>query len=70
MSIGYEWVGWKNKTFDSSSASPAVAASGGSSGSPGRSLEMIVEFDSVRNFSRIDIHTNNDFRRDVQVQFY
>lgn len=48
---GYEWVGWQNKT-----ESPRPVP-----------LEMTYEFDAVRNFSRIDIHVNNDYRKHVQV---
>ena len=36
---------------------------------PRRRLEMIFEFDNIRNFSRVDIHTNNDFAKNIQV-FY
>ncbi|XP_060535505.1 discoidin domain-containing receptor 2-like isoform X2 [Cylas formicarius] len=48
---GYEWVGWRNDTL-------------GSDGSP---LEMLFEFDKVRNFSAAHLYTNNLFTRDVQV---
>lgn len=48
---GYEWVGWRNDTY----------------GTDGRPVEMIFEFDSVRNFSAIVLHTNNMFSKDVQV---
>lgn len=48
---GYEWVGWRNDTY----------------GTEGKPVEMIFEFDSVRNFSAIVLHTNNMFTKDVQV---
>ena len=48
---GYEWVGWRNDTY----------------GTDGKPVEMIFEFDSVRNFSAIILHTNNMFSKDVQV---
>lgn len=48
---GYEWVGWRNDTY----------------GTDGKPVEMIFEFDSVRNFSAIVLHTNNMFTKDVQV---
>ncbi|KAK5643044.1 hypothetical protein RI129_009211 [Pyrocoelia pectoralis] len=48
---GYEWVGWRNDT-------PGWA---------GHPLEMLFEFDKVRNFSAVHLHTNNLFTRDVQV---
>ena len=28
---------------------------------------MVFEFDNVRNFSHVDIHTNNDFANNIQV---
>lgn len=33
----------------------------------GKPVEMIFEFDSVRNFSSMVLHTNNMFSKDVQV---
>lgn len=30
-------------------------------------MEMVFEFDSVRNFSAMILHTNNMFSKDVQV---
>jgi hypothetical protein len=48
---GYEWVGWRNDTL----------------GMAGKPVEMTFEFDSVRNFSAIVLHTNNMFSKDVQV---
>lgn len=50
---GYEWVGWRNDTP-------------GWSGGP---LEMLFEFDKVRNFSAVHIHINNMFTKDVQVSY-
>lgn len=49
---GYEWVGWRNDT-------PGWA---------GEPLEMLFEFDRVRNFSAVHIHINNMFTKDVQVR--
>lgn len=48
---GYEWVGWRNDTF----------------GMAGKPVEMIFEFDTVRNFTSIVLHTNNMFTKDVAV---
>ncbi|XP_037031217.1 discoidin domain-containing receptor 2 isoform X2 [Bradysia coprophila] len=50
---GYEWVGWRNDTM----------------GMAGKPVEMVFEFDSVRNFSAMILHTNNMFSKDVQVFF-
>ena len=44
-------MGWRNDTF----------------GTEGKPVEMTFEFDSVRNFSAIVLHTNNMFTKDVQV---
>ncbi|XP_055385596.1 discoidin domain-containing receptor 2-like isoform X2 [Condylostylus longicornis] len=49
--FGYEWVGWRNDT-------PSLA---------GKPVEITFEFDTVRNFSAIILHTNNMFSKDVQV---
>ncbi|XP_055299396.1 discoidin domain-containing receptor 2-like, partial [Sitodiplosis mosellana] len=48
---GYEWVGWRNDSL----------------GMAGKPVEMTFEFDSVRNFSSIVLHTNNMFSKDVAV---
>ncbi|CAG9771116.1 unnamed protein product [Ceutorhynchus assimilis] len=48
---GYEWVGWRNDT----------------SGWAGLPLEILFEFDKVRNFSAVHLYTNNLFTKDVQV---
>lgn len=48
---GYEWVGWRNDTV----------------GMAGKPVEMTFEFDQVRNFSAVVLHTNNMFSKDVQV---
>lgn len=48
---GYEWVGWRNDSI----------------GLNGKPVEMVFEFDSIRNFSSIILHTNNMFSKDVQV---
>ncbi|XP_055387519.1 discoidin domain-containing receptor tyrosine kinase B-like isoform X2 [Condylostylus longicornis] len=48
---GYEWVGWTNDT-------PMLS---------GKPVEITFEFDAVRNFSAIILHTNNMFSREVQV---
>lgn len=48
---GYEWVGWRNDSL----------------GMAGKPVEMTFEFDTVRNFSSIILHTNNMFSKDVAV---
>ncbi|CAB0039584.1 unnamed protein product [Trichogramma brassicae] len=48
---GYEWVGWRNDTPNTL----------------GRPVEIIFEFDYVRNFTAMHLHTNNFFTKDVQV---
>lgn len=50
---GYEWVGWRNDTL----------------GMAGKPVEMTFEFDQVRNFSAVMLHTNNMFSKDVQVSW-
>ncbi|EAA10125.4 AGAP008742-PA, partial [Anopheles gambiae str. PEST] len=47
----YDWVGWRNDSL----------------GWAGKPVEMVFEFDSVRNFSSMVLHTNNMFSKDVQV---
>ncbi|XP_045462151.1 discoidin domain-containing receptor 2-like isoform X3 [Harmonia axyridis] len=49
---GYEWIGWRNDSIGSAS---------------GQSVEILFEFDVVRNFSAVHLHTNNLFSMDVQV---
>uniref|UniRef100_A0A182MEP5 Discoidin domain-containing protein n=1 Tax=Anopheles culicifacies TaxID=139723 RepID=A0A182MEP5_9DIPT len=51
VSHGYDWVGWRNDSL----------------GWAGKPVEMVFEFDSVRNFSSMVLHTNNMFSKDVQV---
>ncbi|XP_018324973.1 discoidin domain-containing receptor 2-like isoform X2 [Agrilus planipennis] len=51
LGMGYEWVGWRNDT------SPWA----------GHPLEMLFEFDKVRNFSAIHFHVNNFFSKEVQI---
>ncbi|CAD7000519.1 unnamed protein product [Ceratitis capitata] len=48
---GYEWIGWRSDIPDLN----------------GKPVEIIFEFDTVRNFSAIILHTNNMFTKDVQV---
>ncbi|TDG47247.1 hypothetical protein AWZ03_006378 [Drosophila navojoa] len=48
---GYEWIGWRNDT----------------PGLMGKPVEIVFEFDTVRNFSAIILHTNNMYTKDVQV---
>ncbi|XP_073975578.1 discoidin domain-containing receptor 2 isoform X4 [Rhodnius prolixus] len=48
---GYEWVGWRNDSFSTS----------------GRPVEIVFEFDTLRNFSAMYLHTNNLYSKDVQV---
>jgi len=35
---------------------------------PGPPLEIVFEFEGIRNFSAAHLHTNNMFTKDVQVQ--
>lgn len=35
---------------------------------PNGSVELVFEFDQIRNFSTIHLHTNNFFSRNVQVK--
>lgn len=51
-SLGYEWVGWRND----------------SNGMSGKPVEMTFEFETVRNFTSMVLHTNNMFSKDVQVR--
>ncbi|EDW03009.1 GH10729 [Drosophila grimshawi] len=48
---GYEWIGWRNDT-------PGLLS---------KPVEIVFEFDTVRNFSAIVLHTNNMYTKDVQV---
>ncbi|XP_014243467.1 discoidin domain-containing receptor 2-like isoform X3 [Cimex lectularius] len=48
---GYEWIGWRNDSF----------------GIPGRPVEIVFEFDTLRNFSAMYIHMNNAYTKEVQV---
>lgn len=50
---GFEWVGWSNDSV----------------GAPGKPVELTFQFDSVRNFSAMVLHTNNMFTKGVQVSF-
>ena len=50
---GYEWVGWRN---DSSERDRA----------PGL-VEIVFEFERVRNFTAVRFHANNMFSKDVRV---
>lgn len=36
-------------------------------GAPGKPVELTFQFDSVRNFSAMVLHTNNMFTKGVQV---
>lgn len=51
MHTGYEWVGWRNDSL----------------GLAGKPVEMTFEFETVRNFSAIVLHTNNMYSKDVAV---
>ncbi|XP_070506947.1 discoidin domain-containing receptor 2 isoform X2 [Chironomus tepperi] len=48
---GFEWVGWNNDSV----------------GSAGRPIELTFQFDTVRNFSAMVLHTNNMFSKGIQV---
>ena len=51
--IGYEWIGWKRPSSSPSTSSAPV--------------NLVFAFDTVRSFSRVDIHVDNHFTKDVQV---
>ena len=51
---GFEWVGWSNDSV----------------GVPGKPVELTFQFDSVRNFSAMVLHTNNMFTKGVQVSLW
>lgn len=34
---------------------------------PSNSVNLVFTFDHVRTFSRVDIHTNNHYTKDIQV---
>lgn len=51
MIVGYEWVGWRNDTV----------------GVMGGPVEILLEFDRVRNFSAVVLHANNFYKKEVQV---
>ncbi|XP_054744294.1 discoidin domain-containing receptor 2 [Anastrepha obliqua] len=48
---GFEWIGWRNDT-------PNLL---------GHPVEITFEFEGIRNFSAVILHTNNMFSKDVQV---
>lgn len=48
---GYEWIGWRNDTDTMI----------------GKPVEITFEFDNVRNFSSMHLHTNNFYTKEVQV---
>lgn len=50
-STGFEWVGWSNDSV----------------GVAGKPIELTFQFDTVRNFSAMILHTNNMFSKGVQV---
>lgn len=50
---GFEWVGWSNDSV----------------GSAGRPIELTFQFDTVRNFSAMILHTNNMFSKSIQVSY-
>lgn len=54
LHLGYDWVGWRNDSL----------------GWAGKPVEMVFEFDTVRNFSAMVLHTNNMFSKDVQVSVF
>lgn len=51
--IGFEWVGWSNDSV----------------GVAGKPIELTFQFDTVRNFSAMILHTNNMFSKGVQVSY-
>lgn len=54
FSEGFEWVGWSNDSV----------------GSAGRPIELTFQFDTVRNFSAMVLHTNNMFSKSIQVSSF
>jgi discoidin domain receptor family protein 2 len=48
---GYEWVGWRNDSFED----------------PSGAVSIVFRFDAVRNFSVVKLHVNNMFTKDVRV---
>lgn len=59
---GYEWVGWKNDSTDRSLMSTVA---GHKHNEP--IVEIIFEFDCVRNFTATRFHVNNMFSKEVRV---
>lgn len=51
--LGYEWIGWRNDT-------PQLL---------GHPVELSFDFDGVRNFSAVVIHSSHMPSREVQVSF-
>jgi len=51
---GYEWVGWRNDSTDRP-------------GSNAGFVEILFEFERVRNFTAVRFHANNMFSKDVRV---
>ena len=49
--LGFEWIGWSNDSL----------------GISGKPIELTFQFDTVRNFSAMVLHTNNMFTKGVQV---
>ena len=71
---GYEWLGWRrNDTANIISSNiQQRKLSKIANYSPKESLDvshvqMLMKFDSIRNFSSISIHCNNMFTKDVQI---
>jgi len=51
---GYEWVGWRNDSTERP-------------GSETGYVEIVFEFERVRNFTALRFHANNMFSKDVRV---
>jgi discoidin domain receptor family member 2 len=61
---GYEWVGWKN---DSTDRPLMPTASPGSQPPQQPIVEIVFEFERVRNFTAVRFHCNNMFSKEVRV---
>jgi len=51
---GYEWVGWRNDSTDRPCSETGF-------------VEILFEFERVRNFTAVRFHANNMFTKDVRV---
>jgi len=61
---GYEWVGWKNDSTDRPLTPTAIPES---QHQQQPIIEIIFEFERVRNFSTVRFHVNNMFSKEVRA---